>query len=250
MTDALPHGLDRGLGARARIGLIVLSIDQTIEHEWGRMLGAVEGVAVYVTRLWCDPVITPITLAAMADGIAPAARLLAPLPDDAVVAFGCTSATMVLGEAEVAVRVRSVRPRASVTTPIGAALTAFRTMDVRRLGVLTPYRADVNDRVRTYIEGAGFTVGALASFHEEQDDRAARIDAASIHEAATGLARSCEVDAVLVSCTSLRVADLVTSIERECGKPVTSSNHAMAWHALRLAGVHDRLPQWGRVFTV
>ena len=32
--DHLPHTLDGGLAARARIGLIVLATDQTIEHEW------------------------------------------------------------------------------------------------------------------------------------------------------------------------------------------------------------------------
>jgi maleate isomerase len=31
------------------------------------------------------------------------------------------------------------------------------------------------------------------------------------------------------------------------GKPVTSSNHALAWHCLRLAGVEEPLPQWGRL---
>jgi maleate isomerase len=55
---------------------------------------------------------------------------------------------------------------------------------------------------------------------------------------------------VFVSCTSLRLAEAVAEIEAELGKPVTSSNHAMAWHALRLAGVADALPQFGRLFAV
>ena len=29
---------------------------------------------------------------------------------------------------------------------------------------------------------------------------------------------------------------------------MTSSNHAMAWHALRLAGVDERLPRFGRLY--
>ncbi len=37
-------------------------------------------------------------------------------------------------------------------------------------------------------------------------------------------------------------------IEAETGIPITSSNPAMAWHALRLAGVGDAMPQWGRLF--
>jgi maleate isomerase len=39
-------------------------------------------------------------------------------------------------------------------------------------------------------------------------------------------------------------------LEKELGKPVTSSNHAMAWHALRLAGISDPMPEWGRLFEI
>jgi maleate isomerase len=58
------------------------------------------------------------------------------------------------------------------------------------------------------------------------------------------------VDAVFVSCTSVRLVDAVAEIEAECGLPVTSSNHAMAWHCLRLAGVDTKLPGLGRLFAV
>ena len=58
------------------------------------------------------------------------------------------------------------------------------------------------------------------------------------------------VEAVLVCCTSLRLVDDIARIEKELGKPVTSSNHAMAWHALRLAGIHDTMPQFGRLFEL
>lgn len=245
----LAHELDAGLGERARLGLIVLATDQTIEHEWRLILGAVEGVALYVARLWNDRVITPASLEAMAAEIGPAARTLSILPPRAVVAFGCTSATMVLGEPEIARLVRAARPQAVVTTPIGAAFAAFRAHRARRLAVLTPYRADVNARVKAYIEAAGFEVPVFGTFDEEDDDRAARITPASIRDAAIELGRDRRVDAVFVSCTSLRVAAIAAEVEALIGKPVTSSNHAMAWHALRLAGIADRLPRWGRVFA-
>ncbi|MDB9812096.1 Asp/Glu racemase, partial [bacterium] len=31
-------------------------------------------------------------------------------------------------------------------------------------------------------------------------------------------------------------------------KPVTASNHALAWHLLRLAGIHDEVAGLGRLF--
>jgi maleate isomerase len=58
------------------------------------------------------------------------------------------------------------------------------------------------------------------------------------------------VEGVFVSCTSLRVASIVEELEAELGKPVTSSNHALAWHCLRLAGIEDEVPGYGRLFRV
>jgi maleate isomerase len=246
----LPHELDAGLGERARLGLIVLATDQTIEHEWRQILGALDGVALYQSRIWNDARITPETLAAMEGRLAESAAVIMPGVPLAVLAFGCTSAAMVIGEDGVFARLREARPEARGTTPITAAFAAFRALDARRVAVLTPYREDVNQAVRRYVEARGFQVPVFGSFNEEDDTRAARIDTASIRDAALELGRDPRVDAVFVSCTSLRVAGIAREIEAELGKPVTSSNHAMAWHALRLAGVDDRLPRWGRLFEL
>ena len=72
---------------------------------------------------------------------------------------------------------------------------------------------------------------------------------ASIRAAALELGRAPEVDVVFVSCTSLRLIDAVAGIEAALGKPVTSSNHALAWHCLRLAGVDDVRPAFGTLFS-
>jgi maleate isomerase len=108
----------------------------------------------------------------------------------------------------------------------------------------------VNATVRRYIKARGFEVRVFGSFNEEDDHKVARISPVSIREAAIELGRSREVDAVFVACTSLRVAAIAREIESELGKPVTSSNHAMAWHALRLANVDAALPAWGRLFEL
>ena len=71
----------------------------------------------------------------------------------------------------------------------------------------------------------------------------------SIAEAIAALARSTRLDAVFVSCTSLRLAERVAAIEAEVGIPVTSSDHALAWHCLRLAGVNDSIAGAGRLFA-
>jgi maleate isomerase len=244
----LPFSLDGGTGPRARLGLLVLATDQVIEHEWRLILAGLPGVALYESRLWNDARITPLTLRAMEPLIAPATALL--LPDEPldVIAFGCTSASMVLGEARIAELIRSVRPAIRTTTPVTAALAALAALGARRIALLTPYREDVNEGIRRWFEGRGIEVAARASFEEEDDHKVARISEASIQDAVLTLARETTVDAVFVSCTSLRVAAIARTTEAMVGCPVLSSNHAMAWHTLRLAGIDDVLPAWGSLF--
>lgn len=246
----MSHELDAGVGGRARIGLIVLATDQTIEHEWRQIFRGLDGVAVYQSRIWNDVRITPETLRRMEGRLVDSAAVIMPGLPLAALAFGCTSATMVIGEEGVFAKLGEARPEAKPTTPITAAFAAFQAFGARRLAVLTPYRADVNARVRAFIEGRGYEIPAFGTFDEEDDLRAARISTRSIRDAAIELGREPRVEAVFVACTSLRVAETAAEIEQAVGKPVTSSNHAMAWHVLRLAGIADRLPQWGRLFSI
>src|SRR5882672_3747151 len=93
----LPSELDGGLASRAAIGLVILATDQTLEHEF-RALLRIPGVAFYEARVFSDNDITPDTLRAIGPRIGPCVDLILPsIPLD-VVGFGCTSATMTLGE--------------------------------------------------------------------------------------------------------------------------------------------------------
>jgi maleate isomerase len=248
LIEHLPFDRDGGIASRARIGLIVLASDFTIEHEWRRIVTGLEGVALYESRIFNDAQITPETLRAMEPRIAASADLILPGARLDVVAYGCTSASMAIGEEKVFERIRSVRPEAKCTTPITAAFAAFRALKAKRIGVLTPYRADVNRIVADYIRARGFDVRVFGSFNEQDDGIVARIAPASVKQGVKAILARAKVDCVFVSCTSVRLAEAARGIEAELGTPVTSSNHAMAWHALRLAGVDDALPQWGGLF--
>ena len=113
----LPHHLDAGLGARLRIGVIVLATEQTAEHEFRRML-ALPGVDVYQARIWNETQITPDTLAAMARGIETATRQILPDAPLDVMGFTCTSGAMVIGEDTVFNLMRNVRPGIACSSPI------------------------------------------------------------------------------------------------------------------------------------
>jgi maleate isomerase len=245
--EHLPFDVDKGVGVRAALGLLVLESDQTIEDEF-RAIWPTAGVALYGARLHNDAQITPETLKEMEGLIAPTTQLLPPAVDLSVVAFACTSGAMVIGEPRVAELIRTVRPRAAVTDPVTAAIAALRASKVRRVGLLTPYTSDINARMRASLIARGLDIPVMGSFNEADDDVVARITPRAILDAIVRLGRLPSCDGVFVSCTSLRVARIIEEAEGLIGKPVTSSNHALAWHMLRLAGIDDDIPGFGRLY--
>ena len=138
VREHLPFELDRGITPRARIGLVVLSCDQTIEYEWRGILADLPGIGLFHARIAVDPIITPDSLRAMEPMIRPTTELLLPSHRFDAVAFGCTSASMVLGEERVMGLMNEAKPEAKATTPITAARIAMMALGARRIALLTP----------------------------------------------------------------------------------------------------------------
>lgn len=247
LIEQLPYTLNAGIGHAAKIGMLVLSSDYTIDYEFSQVFSD-DAIATYQTRIENSPEITPQTLAAMENKIPAALKTILPGEALDVVAYGCTSATTVLGEQTIFDRIAEVQPTALATTPITAAFAAFNALNAKRIAVLTPYRRDVNTLLRQYIIDAGFEVPVFGSFNQELDPLVARIDNNSLESAIDILLEKASVDLAFVSCTSIRFLDQVRAIEARIGLPVTTSNHAMAWHCLRLAGGQQQLPQFGSLY--
>src|ERR1700677_752527 len=190
----LPCELDAGIAHRAAIGLLVLASDQTMEHEF-RHLVRQDGVGLYEARLWSDNAITSATLRAMGERVAPTTALILPGAKLDVVAFGCSSASMELGEDEVFRQIHAARPGVACTTPVTAAFAAVAAVGAQRSGVLTPYSAEVNAVVRAYLPSRGATIAAFGTFDKTDDRDAARIAPSAIAEGIRTLARSTTLEA-------------------------------------------------------
>jgi maleate isomerase len=97
-------------------------------------------------------------------------------------------------------------------------------------------------------EEAGVVIQSVGSFYQQDDRVVGRITPDAILDAALAVGRNDLVDGVFISCTSLRAAGIIGQAEAALGKPVTASNHALAWHLLRLTGIRDEVAGFGRLF--
>lgn len=228
-----------------RFGLVQLSSD-TVSSDEIRAVVAGPGRAVLETRIRNDDAISLESLAAMADGITEAADRL-PGGDYDGIAYLCTSASMVIGFAGVADRVRASRAGVTVTNPLAAAIRAVQALGVGRIGLVTPYVAEVTERIADRFEADGVRVMRVGSFFQPSDARVARIDRRSLAEAAAAVSPGAE--AVFLSCTALRTVGLLSALEAQLGLAVLSSNQAVAWDLLRAAALPPAPGDWGRLFA-
>ena len=249
--DNLPFSERVAPASSARLGLVVLASDYTLEAEFRSILSLMpeQSVELFHARIANSPNVTPQTLRAMGPLLKQTAETLLPGDDLDVVAYGCTSASFVLGPDEVNETLQNAKPGARNTNPASAAFAAMQAFGATRIAVLTPYRRDVNEHVMRGLQAGGLEIASFGSFNEERDPVVAMIDNESLESGIRTLLKVATVDAVFVSCTSIKMVDDISRLESVFGLPITSSNHAMAWHCLRLAGVEELPCELGQLFT-
>ncbi len=126
----------------------------------------------------------------------------------------------------------------------------FRLREVRRFGLVTPYRDDIQERIVATYAGAGVECVAERhlgdrgnfSFSEYGEATIARM----IREAAAA-----RPEAITVFCTNFRGAAIAAALEAETGIPVYDTVATGLWQAMQVAGADaGRVKGWGSLFEL
>lgn len=234
--------------ARVRVGLIVLVTDHTTERDFRRLIADPE-VATYVNRVPYENPLVAENLRAMQPHLEAAAwRILPGEPLD-VLAFSCTSGSAVMGDEAVHATLDRGKPGVPTVTPTSAAGAAFDALGVERVAVLAPYEQGVSETLAAYFgDSLGLTVSTLQYLGFGDDLAIARIAPESLVTlGARLLADDGDAEALFLSCTAARAAETVERLEALTGRPVVTSNQAMIWRAMRLAGESGPIHGLGRL---
>lgn len=165
------------------------------------------------------------------------------------VAFGCTSASYVLGPEGDAAIIAEMQAASGLpaTTTSSAVVEALRVLGAQSVAVLSPHIDDLNARLRVYLESAGFTVTSMVGLNLRCDIE--DVEPAETREIVESQVDRPDADAVFISCTGMRTAGIIDDIEVSLGKPVVTANQATLWHVGRLAGVGMGRPERGRLLA-
>jgi len=246
LASRAPKLDDRPLAKR--VGLIILATDHTTEVDFQRMVAS-DRIGVYSTRIpYANPV-TPENLRAMQPSLTAGAALILPGEPLDVVMYSCTSASVIIGDAQVQAAVRAAKPTATVITPTAAAASGLKAFGARRISVLTPYTLETSRPMADYFLALGFDIARFTCLGLTDDREMARISPSDIVAFAKE-AIAPDSDALFISCTAVRAAGVAAEIEATTGKPVVTSNLATAWACLRLCGDEAARPALGRLMTL
>ena len=140
--------------------------------------------------------------------------------------------------------IRRVRPGVTVSNPLSAAKAALRALNLKRIGFVTPYVAEVSAAMRDNLAKAGFETVSFGSFEEVEDGVVARMTPGSILEAVLTVGAVAGCDGVFVSCTNLRAAGVLEEAEARLRR--ASEDGETEFEAIRsvLQNLLAQVPPW------
>jgi len=218
-----------------------------MEDDFARWMPS--SVRLHTNRLYRPaepPKHTEERLQAYGDHVEETARLIAIAPVD-VIAFGCTSGSFLHGlgyDLEISKRIEAASGGVKAVVTARAAVDALNELGVRKVAAASPYTEGVNARLQKYLTEAGFEV--VNSDHVDGEERGGIDDLAP--EVAFSLGKrvyQSEAEAIFISCTAFRAAEVIDELEEAVGKPVVTANQATFWACMRVLGITDSIPGAG-----
>ncbi|KXJ54882.1 MAG: Asp/Glu racemase [Thalassospira sp. Nap_22] len=233
------------VGPAGRIGLITLATDFNSEDDLRAILPG--DVRLFTTRIENANPVTVANLQSMAADLPRAAKTLLPGYGVDVAIFGCTSGTAVTGSDKIAELINQGMPGTKVTNPLLASELALRAVGAQKIAILTPYLSDVTQSVADGFHQRGFDVTRVMGFGLDNDFDMTALPPKALLEGALKVDTP-DADAVFISCTAIRSAEIIAGAERRLKKPVITSNQALIWHALNLIGYKNPITGFGTLF--
>jgi len=240
--DIEPHLIDV---PNPRVGVVTLSTDFTIEQDFRRMCHNIP-IDIFVNRIPFENPLTHENYLKMADHLPKIVEDILPNQKLDIVAYGCTSGTVAIGEERITSQIHKSKPGVYVTTPITAALRAFRKLDINKIAILTPYPKLVNETVYDYLQKKGIEIDSFSGFNLEHDSDIAKVNPQHLIKTIKNINHS-DIDAVFVSCTALRIVEVLQEVEDLIKKPIISSNQAIIWDSIRSTKIKSSIEGYGKL---
>ncbi len=242
------------IGWRARLGVITLSTNLTVEHEFRHLVP--DGVSYHVSRCPIpdasrDEREKEAVFLGLEEHILNAGRQVA-MSRPTVILFACTVGSFLGNEArhaEISDKLKSATGIESITMT-AAVLEAIQSLRLKKLTLISPYPEGTGTKERDFLERSipGLTVVSMKHFGIISSFEKNLVPSATTYRIAREMVTG-ETDGLFLSCAALRTMEIISPLEQELGIPVVTSTQAGLWASLTRCHVKG-LPAFGRLFDV
>jgi maleate isomerase len=233
-----------------RLGVLTPSSNTALEPLTSAIVATVPGASAHFSRF----TVTEIALNAKALGqfddskILAAAELLADAKVDAIGWSGTSSGW--LGFDRDRALCERIRERTGIpaTTAVLALNELLAIKGVRRLGIVSPYTADVQQRIVANYRDLDIEVVAERHLDICVNHSFALVEPAQLRTLMGEVAQA-RPQAITTFCTNLRAAALASEVEDALGIPLLDTVSTTVWGLLRAAGADPaQVRGWGALF--
>jgi maleate isomerase len=215
-----------------RVGLMIPSSNTMMEPDFARVL--TPRATLHTARMFMKDTTAEGEYRMLDEFAMGAARDLATARPDVVV-FGCTSAGALRGndyDDELCAWISAVTGVPTIST-IRSVRTAIRESGAGRIGVITPYVAELNEKIKASIETDGVQVVRIDGLGMTENFAIAGIGPDDIVDFAVRALADLDIELVFASCTNFGAMAAITGLSKRLGLPVVTSNQAVLTATVR-----------------
>lgn len=179
------------------------------------------------------------------------------LPDEADKLMGCAPLAIAIGLTtdagpggpdKLKIRCEDIAQQVGVPV-IGASQAnygALRRLGATRVGIVTPFNAEIDAVVKSNTQSAGFEVVAIKGTEAPSLPAICETPLDDIYAVFADVAAS-DCDVILQVGTALPVVAMIAELEDLHGKPIVACNAAVYWQTLRAIGISDPIKGYGQL---
>ena len=125
----------------------------------------------------------------------------------------------------------------------------LRTLGAKRVGIVTPFNAEIDAVVQANTEAAGFEVVAIKGTQAPSLPAICETPLEDIRAVFAEVAAS-DCDVILQVGTALPVVAILAELEAAHGKPIVACNAVVYWHTLRSVGITEPILGFGQLLEM
>jgi len=140
--------------------------------------------------------------------------------------------------------------RKPVSSTPRSEINAMRSLGIRKLLLITPFKPELNEMIKKYLEYKNFQVVHVKGAGIQKNSDLVKFSGQQLYKLVKDAVHEAKgaFDGVHINCPRWPVVDMVETFETDLSVPVVSTCQALVWEALNMLGVKEVKPRSGHLF--